>query len=63
MMEILEQATEYKTWLEADNMAGGELDPSSSYGVKRTSYFFDLPYFKVGLQYLHDAHIVMYALV
>jgi hypothetical protein len=46
--EILERAAEYKRWLGAGNAAGGELDPSRWHGVKRTSCFFGLPYFKVG---------------
>ena len=46
--EIFERAAEYKTWLDAGNMAGGENDPSRWHGVKRISCFYELPYFKVG---------------
>lgn len=57
--EILERAAQYKIWLEAGNAAGGELDPSRWHGVKRASCFFELPYFKVGLQYVHTSHILL----
>ena len=59
--EILERAAEYKTWLEADNVAKGELDPSRWHDVKRPSCFFELSYVKVGLQHTHLAQIVVYA--
>ena len=48
--EILERAEDYKRWLGAGNVAGGELDPSRWHGVKRRSCFFDLPYFKACIQ-------------
>ena len=38
----------------------GELDPWRWHGVKWTSCFFGLPYFKVGLQHTHLGQIVVY---
>lgn len=37
---ILEQAAEYKIWLEIDNVAGEELGPLRWHGIKKHHVFY-----------------------
>jgi hypothetical protein len=50
--EVVIRGMEYQWWIRQGNQPGSANDPSKVYGVKQQSILYDLPYFKVRINYV-----------